>query len=118
MGNIYFILKNSIITIIVVCLLQIKIGANTLEDRLMSFVRLTVAPKFLGRETAYITNESLQLTPQDLGKLRQKIYSSPIFEGAKKNAKELFLKEMTEVIKSSNEKKIKELEQLEKLEGQ
>ncbi|MGH1468890.1 MAG: hypothetical protein ACRBBP_08445 [Bdellovibrionales bacterium] len=116
MGNIYFILKNSIITIIIVCLLQIKLGASTLEDKLMTFVRQTVAPKFLGKETAYITSESLQLTPQDLGKIRSKIYNNPMFDGVKKNAKELFLKEMTEVIKSSNEKKLKEFEKLENLE--
>lgn len=116
MGTIYFILKNSIITIVIVCLLQIQFGDKTLEDRLMTFVRTTVAPSFLGTETTYIKEKSLHVSPTDLGEIRKKIYDSPLFKGVKSGAKEVFLKEMTDVIKSSNEKKLKELEAIEKLE--
>lgn len=115
MGSLYFVLKNSIITIIIVCLLQIQISSKSLEERLMTFVRHTIAPKFLGTETTYITNESLQLSPKDLGNIRKKIYNSSAFKGLQKNAKDVFLKEMTEVIKQSQDKKLKEFEKIDKL---
>ncbi len=114
MGSLYFILKNSIITILIVCLLQIQFSNLSLEDRLMTFVRNNVAPNFLGAETTYINKKSIHMTPADLGEIRKKIYNSSIFSGLKKNAQDVLLKEMTEVIKSSNEKKMKELESLEK----
>lgn len=114
MGTIYFILKNSIITIVIVCLLQLKFGDKTIEDRVMGFVRLTVAPKFLDTETTYITKKSMKLNASDLNGIRKKIYNNPVFKEVKNSAKELFLKEMTDVIKSTHERKLKDLEEITK----
>lgn len=114
MGSLYFIIKNAVVTVVVVCLLQIQIGGKTLEDRLMGFVQGSVAPKFLGTETTYNKKNPVKMTPKDLGEIRKRIYNNKLFDGVKKGAKDLFLKEMTEVIKESQDKKIKELDDLDK----
>ena len=115
MGTLYFIIKNSIVTVIIVCLLQIQIAGKTFEERLMGFVQKTVAPKFLGTETTYVHENKLKMSPKDLSGIREKIYNNKMFDGVKKGAKDLFLKEMAEVIKESQEKKLKEFEKIDNL---
>ncbi len=114
MGSLYFIFKNTVITIVIVCFLQLKFKEKTLENRLMSFLRLTATPKFLGTKSPYTTSQYLKITPQDLKEIRKKIYDSSILKNIKNSVKELFLNEMTKVIKEPENKKIKELKTLEK----
>ncbi len=114
MGSLYFIFKNTLITIVIICLLQFEFKGKTLENRLTNFIHLTAVPKFLGTKTTNITAQSLQITSQDLKKIRAKIYNNPVFKDIKNNIKEVFLKEVTSVIKESENKKKEELKQLEK----
>ncbi len=109
MGSLYFIIKNTVLTVIIVCFMQIQFGGKSIEHRLMGFVRKTVAPKFLGTETTYIKEKSLAIDHKDL----QKIRNNKVFDGVKTKAKDLFFKEMNEVIKESQKEKLKELEKSE-----
>jgi|GEM_PF-3629198 len=44
MTSLYFILKNTVLTFVLVSLLQIQLGSKTLETYLMSFIRNSFAP--------------------------------------------------------------------------
>lgn len=106
MGTLYFVLKSSVVSFFIVCLLQIKIGSSTFEDRLMSFARKTLAPQVLNVETDYIKPGKYKIDAKDLKKVKDRIYKSKVLKDVRKKTKDLFLKEMADVFsKSANEKK-------------
>lgn len=104
MGTLYFIIKNSIVTLALVSLMQIQFGGRSLESRLMNYIRHDLAPNFLGaREDTYIKSSELKLHPEDLVALRKKIYESPYLSGVKDSAKEIFMKEISDIMKKREE---------------
>jgi hypothetical protein len=107
MSSLYFVVKNSILTFVIVCLLQVKFGSKTIENRLMNWIRKDLAPTFLGTETVYESTPKIELSPETISKLRKKVYQSSVFKNIKNSAKEIFLNEITEVLKDSENDQIK-----------
>jgi hypothetical protein len=97
MGTLYFILKSTITSIFIVCLLQIKLGSSTLEFKLMNLIRNKLAPQILNIDSDYDSVQKIKIGPSDFKKLRKKIYESEALKSVQKKTKELLLKEMAEI---------------------
>lgn len=102
-GNLYFIAKSSIITFMIVCLLQIQFKNKTLEDRLMNFVRTSLAPTVLGLEKININHDDFTMSPEEIVMIRTKILNSDALKGVRKNVKKVFIREMENVLKEQQE---------------
>lgn len=100
-GSLYFVVKSSVITFLIVCLLQIQFHNKTLEDRLMKFVRKTLAPQVLGKESVNLNHRKYRLEPKEMAELKKRIFESDALKGVKKSAKAIFFKEMTDVMEKS-----------------
>lgn len=103
-GTLYFVIKSTVVTFLIVCLLQIQFRDRTIEDRLMSFVRDSLAPQVLGDESIAIDHKKYRMSPKDIKSLRKKVFESNALKGVKKSAKSLFFEEMTEVMKTPDKK--------------
>ena len=108
MGTLYFIAKSSILTFVIVCLLQVEFQSKSLEDRLMGYIRQQLAPKVLGVDTTYINPKDYRITPEEISEIRQKIYESESLKGIQTKARELLLKEMAEIFKKPSDDSNKE----------
>lgn len=96
------------ITFLIVCLLQIQFRGKTIEKRLMTFVRSTLAPQILGRDDTLIDHSKYRLSPTEMANLKKKVFDSEALKGVRKSAKALFFKEMTNVMEESEEAKKKD----------
>lgn len=106
MGSLYFIAKNTIFSLILVCLLQIKVFNKSLENYLMDFVRQSLATKFLNVDsTTYKKSNEIRITQKDLKEIRKKIFESPFLVEVKDQAKELFYDELKKNFESKDEDK-------------
>jgi len=97
-GSLYFVVKSSVLTVVIVCLLQIQFRDQTLEDRLMDFVRTSLAPQMLGQEQARIDQSTYKMSPKDMAALKKKVFESEALKDVRSNVKSLFLKEMNTVM--------------------
>ena len=93
MTSLYFILKNTVLTFVLVSLLQIQLGSKTLETYLMSFIRNSFAPTFLG-QTKNPQSEKEVLSPKQLKDLKSKIKESSFYKDAKSSVKKTIMKEV------------------------
>jgi len=103
-GNLYFVVKSTVITFVIVCLLQIQFQNRSLETRLMSFVRTTLAPQVLGSNDKKINHSDFTINPKEMNALKKRIFESDAFKGVGKSAKAVFIKEMEKVMNSKDEK--------------
>jgi len=102
MGTLYFVLKNTVLTFVIVSFMQINIGSKTVETYIMNFVRSTLAPQFLGREPIEIDGR-LQFSKDQIESIKSKLKKSDFYKDAKSSAKKAILEEVQGLY--SNEEK-------------
>jgi len=93
MGTAYFVLKNTVLTLVIVSFLQIKLGSKTLETYLMGFVRESLAPKFLGHEPIEIDG-TMNFSKNQVESIKQKFRKSEFYKEAKEGVKETLMEEI------------------------
>ena len=93
MSSLYFILKNTVLTFVLVSLLQIQLGSKTLETYLMSFIRNNFAPTFLGQSKNPESQKEV-LSPKQIKDLKAKIKKSDFYKDAKSSVKKTIMKEV------------------------
>jgi hypothetical protein len=103
MGTAYFILKNTVLTFVIVSLLQIEVGSKTLETYLMRFVRSSLAPKFLGQEPIEIDG-SMNFSKEQLNSIKDKIRQSEFYKEAKSSVRETMIEEIQSIYQESLQK--------------
>ena len=99
MGSLYFILKNTVITFMIVSFLQIKVGSKTLETRLMSLVRESLAPKFLGHEPFEM--DGMQFSKDQIKDIKSKVKESDFYKEATSGMREAIMEEMQTMFKEA-----------------
>lgn len=97
MGTLYFVLKNTAITFILVSLLQIKIGSKTMESRLMNLIRSDFAPMFLDNNRLELNGRSVKFSKEQLDSLKEKIKNSEALKNARAGAKDMLLDEIQKI---------------------
>lgn len=100
MGTAYFVLKNTVLTFMIVSFLQIEVGSKTLETRLMGFVRKSLAPKFLGREPIEI-DKSMDFTQNQVESIKGRIKNSEFYKDAKSGMREAIMEEIQSLFKEN-----------------
>ncbi len=113
MGTLYFVIKNSIVTLSIVTLMQISVLGKTIEDRIMNFVRGNFAVRFLGTEHMTLNEESLELSPEQIKEIRSRFGESAFMKMVKSQAKELLKEELKNMSSnpSSLEKELKKMQE-------
>ena len=106
----YFILKNVVITFVIVNLLQMRVDSKPIETHLMGFVRKTLAPQFLGKESLEI-DESLKFTQNQIDSIKEKIRDSGFYKKAQSNMKKTILEEIQSLFKEKQKKREEQEEQ-------
>ena len=101
MGTAYFVLKNTVLTLVIVSFLQIKLGSKTLETYLMGFVRETLAPKFLGHEPIEIDG-SMRFNKNQVESIKQRFRKSEFYKEAKEGVKETLMEEIQSLYNDEN----------------
>ena len=108
MSTLYFVLKNTAITFVLVSLLQIKIGSQTVEFRLMSLVRSELAPMFLDKEKLELNGKPVRFTKEQLSSIKEKIKNSEALKNAKAGAKDMLLDEIQNIFNDKEKEEEKE----------
>lgn len=111
MGTLYFVVKNTIVTIVVVTLMQVSLLGKTIEDRVMNFVRGNFAVKFLGTEHISLNENSLELSPKQITEIRKRFGESAFMKMIKTQATEM-MKEELKSLKANPSALEKELEKM------
>ena len=105
MSTLYFVLKNTAITFVLVSLLQIKIGSQTMEYRLMNLIRSDLAPMFLDKEKVELNGNSIEFSREQLDSIKERIKNSEALKNAKAGAKEMLLDEIQNIFNKEENKK-------------
>lgn len=101
MGTLYFVLKNTVLTFVLVSFLQVKIGSKSLETYLMGFVRGTLAPQFLGQKPIEM-NGSLNFSKDQIESIKSKLKESDFYKDAKTSVKEAIIEEVQGLYSKQN----------------
>lgn len=111
MGTFYFVLKSTVITFVLVSLLQIKLGSQTLEFRLMNLIRTDLAPMFLDKDKLQINRNSVEFSKEQLHSIKEKIKNSDALKNAKDGAKDMLLEEIQSLFQNEKNKDSQEEDQ-------